>query len=60
MDSVFSTLMSVNASHLLFETTNPRHTHEWTVFRDHASEIPEDKILVPGMIDSMTNFVEHP
>ena len=43
---------------LLFETANPRHGHEWTVFRD--SDIPEDKILVPGVIDSTTNFIEHP
>jgi len=35
MDKVFGTLMSVNASGLLFETSNPRHAHEWTVFRDH-------------------------
>ena len=60
MVKVFPTLMSVNASQLLFETSNPRHAHEWTVFRDRAAEIPEDKILVPGVIDSTTNFVEHP
>ncbi|MEM8978845.1 MAG: cobalamin-independent methionine synthase II family protein [Pseudomonadota bacterium] len=60
MDTVFSTLMGVGASQLLFETSNPRHAHEWTVFRDRAAEIPDDKILVPGVIDSTTNFVEHP
>jgi 5-methyltetrahydropteroyltriglutamate--homocysteine methyltransferase len=60
MDKVFSTLLSVNASQLLFETSNPRHAHEWQVFRDRASEIPEDKVLVPGVVDSTTNFVEHP
>ena len=60
MGKVFSTLMSVNASYLLFETSNPRHAHEWTVFRDRASEIPDDKILVPGVVDTTTNFVEHP
>jgi 5-methyltetrahydropteroyltriglutamate--homocysteine methyltransferase len=60
MAKVFPTLMSVNASQVLFETSNPRHAHEWTVFRDRAAEIPEDKILVPGVIDSTTNFVEHP
>lgn len=43
---------------LLFEASNPRHAHEWTVFRDAA--IPDDKILIPGVIDSVTNFVEHP
>jgi 5-methyltetrahydropteroyltriglutamate--homocysteine methyltransferase len=60
MDKVFSTLMNTRASQVLFETSNPRHAHEWTVFRDRKSEIPEDKILVPGVIDSTTNFVEHP
>ncbi|MEM9582412.1 MAG: cobalamin-independent methionine synthase II family protein [Pseudomonadota bacterium] len=60
MGKVFGTLMNVNASQLLFETSNPRHAHEWTVFRDRAAEIPEDKILVPGVVDSTTNFVEHP
>ena len=43
---------------LLFEAANPRHAHEWTVFRE--ARIPEDKILVPGVIDSVTNFIEHP
>ena len=60
MDSMFSTFMSVNANYLLFETSNPRHAHEWTIFENRKSEIPEDKILIPGVIDSTTNFVEHP
>jgi 5-methyltetrahydropteroyltriglutamate--homocysteine methyltransferase len=60
MEKVFSTLMNTRARYVLFETSNPRHAHEWTVFRDRASEIPEDKVLVPGVIDSTTNFVEHP
>ena len=60
MSKVFSTLMSVNADYILFETSNPRHAHEWTVFRDRVDEVPERKILVPGVIDSTTNFVEHP
>jgi len=60
MDKVFSTLMAVRARYLLFETSNPRHAHEWEVFRDRRHEIPDDRILVPGVIDSTTNFVEHP
>jgi 5-methyltetrahydropteroyltriglutamate--homocysteine methyltransferase len=60
MDTVFSTLMSTKAQYLLFETSNPRHAHEWTVFRDRKSEIPDNKILVPGVVDTTTNFVEHP
>lgn len=60
MDKVFGTLMGVAAQQILFETSNPRHAHEWTVFRDRKAEIPDDKVLVPGVIDSTTNFVEHP
>ncbi|MCY4542094.1 MAG: cobalamin-independent methionine synthase II family protein [Rhodobacteraceae bacterium] len=60
MNKVFELLMSTKAKHLLFETSNPRHAHEWTVFRDRLNEIPDDKILIPGVVDSTTNFVEHP
>lgn len=60
MDKVFDTLMSTHAGYVLFETSNPRHAHEWTVFADRKSEIPDDKILVPGVVDTTTNFVEHP
>ncbi|WP_347833368.1 cobalamin-independent methionine synthase II family protein [uncultured Planktomarina sp.] len=60
MDTVFSTLMSTKAQYLLFETSNPRHAHEWTVFRDRKFEIPDNKVLVPGVVDTTTNFVEHP
>ena len=60
MDTVFTTLMSAKAQYVLFETSNPRHAHEWTVFRDRKSEIPDDKVLIPGVVDTTTNFVEHP
>ncbi|MEM1342791.1 MAG: epoxyalkane--coenzyme M transferase, partial [Pseudomonadota bacterium] len=60
MDKVFSTLMAAQARYILFETSNPRHAHEWTVFRDRRAEIPDDKVLVPGVVDTTTNFVEHP
>lgn len=60
MSKMFDTLMSVGASKLLFETSNPRHGHEWAVFRDRKADIPADKILVPGVVDTTTNFVEHP
>ncbi|SHG94065.1 cobalamin-independent methionine synthase II family protein [Cognatishimia maritima] len=60
MDKVFSTLMATKSRYVLFETSNPRHAHEWTVFRDRKSEIPEDKVLVPGVVDTTTNFIEHP
>lgn len=60
MDKVFTTLMKTKSRYVLFETSNPRHAHEWTVFRDRKSEIPDDKVLVPGVVDTTTNFVEHP
>ena len=60
MATMFDTLMSVRARHVLFESSNPRHGHEWTVFRDRKADIPEDKVLVPGVVDTTTNFVEHP
>ncbi|WP_299547174.1 cobalamin-independent methionine synthase II family protein [uncultured Tateyamaria sp.] len=60
MNTVFPTLMSTKARYLLFETSNPRHAHEWTVFRDRKTEIPDGKVLVPGVVDTTTNFVEHP
>jgi len=43
---------------LLFEGANPRHDHEWEDWK--AATIPADKVLVPGVIDSTSNFVEHP
>ncbi|MDE0344668.1 MAG: cobalamin-independent methionine synthase II family protein [Boseongicola sp.] len=60
MATMFDTLMSTRARHVLFETSNPRHGHEWTVFRDRKADIPGDKLLVPGVVDTTTNFVEHP
>jgi 5-methyltetrahydropteroyltriglutamate--homocysteine methyltransferase len=43
---------------LLFEAANPRHAHEWAVFK--STQIPEDKILIPGMLTTTTNYIEHP
>jgi 5-methyltetrahydropteroyltriglutamate--homocysteine methyltransferase len=41
-----------------FEASNPRHAHEWKVFE--RVKLPEGKVLIPGVIDSTTNFIEHP
>ncbi len=43
---------------LLFEAANPRHAHEWQVFR--KIRIPEDKIMIPGLLATTTNYIEHP
>ena len=60
MDKVFTTLMKTKSQYVLFETSNPRHAHEWRVFQERRQEIPENKILVPGVVDTTTNFIEHP
>ena len=60
MATVFLVLMNTRANYLLFETANPRHGHEWAVFRDKKNDIPDDKILIPGVVDTTSNFVEHP
>ncbi len=60
MSKMFDTLMSTKSRYVLFETSNPRHGHEWSVFRDRKADIPDEKVLVPGVVDTTTNFVEHP
>jgi 5-methyltetrahydropteroyltriglutamate--homocysteine methyltransferase len=43
---------------LSFEGANPRHEHEWAVFRE--VRLPDDRLIIPGVLDSTTNFIEHP
>jgi 5-methyltetrahydropteroyltriglutamate--homocysteine methyltransferase len=43
---------------LVVEAANPRHAHEWTVWQE--TKLPDGKILVPGVLDTSTNYVEHP
>lgn len=58
LELLLPVVVKAKAQGLLFEGANPRHAHEWTVFRDQ--EIPADKILIPGVLSSTTNYVEHP
>lgn len=58
LDKVIHLLMNANPSTLLFEAANPRHEHEWTVWQ--SADIPSNKILAPGCIDTCSNYVEHP
>ncbi len=58
MEMVLPIALKARPQALLFESANPRHAHEWTAFA--SARLPEDKILVPGVIDSTTNFIEHP
>lgn len=55
---VLPVLYRVKPMGLLIEGANPRHEHEWELFRDHP--LPEGKVLIPGVLDTTCNFVEHP
>ncbi|MBN8293768.1 cobalamin-independent methionine synthase II family protein [Rhodobacter sp. NTK016B] len=58
LEKVIDVVLSANPSTILFESANPCHEHEWVVWRD--AKIPGDKILAPGVIDTCSNYVEHP
>jgi 5-methyltetrahydropteroyltriglutamate--homocysteine methyltransferase len=58
MEQLLPVVIRAKPQALLFEAANPRHAHEWVVFRD--ARIPDDKILIPGVLSSTTNYVEHP
>ena len=58
LSEILPTVLRARPSALSFEAANPRHAHEWKVWRDIA--LPDDKIIIPGMLDTTTNYVEHP
>jgi 5-methyltetrahydropteroyltriglutamate--homocysteine methyltransferase len=58
LPDIFDIVIKAKPQVLLLEGANPRHEHEWAVFRDH--KLPDDMVLVPGVIDSTSNYVEHP
>ncbi len=58
MEQLLPVVIKAKPQALLFEAANPRHAHEWTVFRDTG--LPQDKVLIPGVLSSTTNYVEHP
>jgi 5-methyltetrahydropteroyltriglutamate--homocysteine methyltransferase len=58
LERVIRILLKARPATVLFEAANPRHEHEWIVWRD--TKIPEDKVLAPGLIDTCSNYVEHP
>ncbi len=60
MGVILPTLMNAKPTGLLFEISNPRHQHDWNYFAEMRDIIPDDKVLIPGVIDSTTNFIEHP
>ena len=58
--TILPTVLKAKPQGLLFETANPRHGHEWATIRDMKHLIPSDKVLIPGVLDTTTNFIEHP
>ena len=58
LSEILPTVLRARPGALSFEAANPRHAHEWRVWRDIA--LPDDKIIIPGMLDTTTNYVEHP
>ena len=58
LEKIMGILLEAKPQAVSFEASNPRHAHEWTVWRE--ARVPEDKVLIPGVLDSSTNFVEHP
>jgi 5-methyltetrahydropteroyltriglutamate--homocysteine methyltransferase len=55
---VFGLLLKARPAAISFEAANPRHEHEWRLFEDIP--LPEGKVIIPGVIDSTTNYIEHP
>jgi 5-methyltetrahydropteroyltriglutamate--homocysteine methyltransferase len=58
LERILDIVLAARPTTVLFEAANPRHEHEWTVWRD--AKLPDDKMLAPGLIDSCSNYVEHP
>jgi 5-methyltetrahydropteroyltriglutamate--homocysteine methyltransferase len=55
---IVGTVFEARPAAVSFEAANPRHAHEWTVFEDVA--LPDGKALIPGVLDTTTNYIEHP
>jgi 5-methyltetrahydropteroyltriglutamate--homocysteine methyltransferase len=58
MERLLPIVLKAKPQGLLFEAANPRHAHEWTVFED--LKVPDDKVLIPGILATTTNYIEHP
>ena len=58
LNKVIDVVLKAKPGAILFEAANPRHAHEWAIWAE--ADIPDDKVLIPGVLDSTTNFIEHP
>lgn len=57
---ILRTVLGANVGQISFEAANARHEHEWTVWEENKDLLPDDLILVPGVVGHSTNLVEHP
>jgi 5-methyltetrahydropteroyltriglutamate--homocysteine methyltransferase len=58
LSKIYDAVMKVDAKYISLESSNHRHGHEWKIFEDFS--FPDDKVLLPGVIDTTSNTVEHP
>ena len=58
LEKILPLILKANVGTYLLESSNPRHSHEWQAFEN--IKVPKDKVIAPGVIDSTTNFIEHP
>jgi len=58
LERIIDIVLRARPATILFEAANPRHEHEWVIWRD--ADIPDDKLLAPGLIDTCSNYLEHP
>jgi 5-methyltetrahydropteroyltriglutamate--homocysteine methyltransferase len=58
VEKILPIVLKAKPQAILFEAANPRHAHEWAAWK--AAKLPDDKVLIPGVLDTCTNYVEHP
>jgi 5-methyltetrahydropteroyltriglutamate--homocysteine methyltransferase len=58
LEKVLPIVLRAKPAGIQFESSNPRHAHEWVIWR--GASIPQDKVLIPGLLTSTSNYVEHP
>ena len=58
LQKILPIILKAKPQAISFEAANPRHEHEWVVWKE--TKLPDDKVLIPGVIDTCTNYIEHP
>jgi 5-methyltetrahydropteroyltriglutamate--homocysteine methyltransferase len=58
VEKIIDSVLHAKPRTILFEAANPRHAHEWAIWKD--AKIPDDKVLAPGVLETTSNFIEHP